>query len=118
MSRLLDAQRMQCDATPVAKELHVDARACALKLTRIINGKPVHYTHGLFHGDAFSGCNTMLKRAYVLGDLGFCDDSNFHAWVDVLNRDGEIIQSWPAGRRSFAYIRRKLGLGVISSASS
>lgn len=87
----------------------LDKAAHALRLVRVVRGEAAHFTATTFPRAPWAGCALMLRRAQICGDLGNPGDPLGDTWVDVLAEVGDIVQEWPTGRRSFAYLRRKLG---------
>lgn len=89
----------------INQQLH--QRAHALRPVRILNGEAVHYTATTFPAAPRSGCERLLRQAEVTGDLGKVGKPLADTWIDVLAENGDILQEFPSGPKSFGFIRRK-----------
>lgn len=86
----------------------LSVNAHALRPVRIVQGNAVHYTATTFPNGPRAGCSQMLRMAEVTGGLGRVGEELQDFWVDVLDANGDILQEWPANKRCFDYLRRKL----------
>ena len=89
----------------------LDADAVALQLVWVIPSRnryrmyePVTFPNG------WAGCRHALNRAYVGGGPP-TEDSNY--LVDVLDANGDNIQTYTLTRKGFRYLQRQLNVRVI-----
>lgn len=82
--------------------------AHALRPVRVVNGEAVHFTATTFPQGPRGGCERTLRIARLTGDLGRVGDPLGDLWVDVLDKNGDILQEWPVGPKCFEHLRRKL----------
>jgi hypothetical protein len=86
----------------------VEPNAYALRPVRIVNGQLREYEAVTFPGGPWRGCAMWLRRCWALGYLG-----ENYAVVDVLDRQGDIIQDFGLNRRGFKYLQRQLKFRVV-----
>lgn len=91
-------------ATSVPKTAH------ALRPMRIGRDEhPVHYTATTFPKNPYSGCEVTIRRMECFGYLKRCDGPLQGEWfLDVLDADGDILDTLEVNRRGVEYLRRVL----------
>lgn len=89
------------------EKLHPNAYA--IRPTRLISADELRYYDATFFpNDPWGGIEITLRRMWICESDGH-DDSLL---LDVLNRDGDIIQDYPMSKRGFEYLREKLKFKV------
>lgn len=91
-----------------AMSTDLDRNAHALRPFRVDEKRNrfVHYEASTFPVDPRAGCDTIMRRAAVCGPV--VENGDGQLGVDVLNADGDIVQTFSVSRGVFEYLRRTL----------
>lgn len=89
--------------------MDVPTGAFALRLFRVDLNKNrfLNYEAITFPNNPRSGCDMMLRRAAVSGEIKEIEHGE-RLGVDVLDEGGDILETLGLTRQSFQYLRRKL----------
>ena len=88
----------------------VPKAAHALRPMRIDRDEnPVHYTATTFPQNPYSGCEVTIRRMECFGYLTRREGSLQGTWfLDVLDADGDILDTLEVNKRGVEYLRRVL----------
>lgn len=86
-------------------ELHKDAVALRPVRMREKQNDFVFYSATTFPDGPWSGCELTLRRCQ---SFGYLKDDKSGIMVDVLDKDGDIIQEFHLTKQGFQYLRRTL----------
>lgn len=89
----------------------VPKTAHALRPMRIDrNENPIHYTGTTFPQNPHAGCELTIRRMECFGYVLPPEPGNLkgHLFVDILNSDGDILDTLAVTRDGFEYMRRTL----------
>lgn len=95
-------------AYPIAAAL--PKTAYALRPLRIFaNGNGVHYTGTTFPHNPYQGCELTLRRCEAFGYLVPASNEPLpDLCIDVLDKEGDILDTIGVTRDGFEYLRRTL----------
>lgn len=95
----------------------LDANAFALRPVRIVESSNSFriYSATTFPNDPWKGCELYLRRCKA---FGYLKEERGDLVIDVLDKDGDIIQDFPITRDGFEYLREKLKFVVEMEAAS
>lgn len=69
----------------------------------------VHYTASTFSPNPYSGCELLVRRMECFGYLAKRDGQLQGTWfLDVLDVDGDILDTLEVNKRGVVYLRRML----------
>lgn len=85
--------------------------AHALRAIRLVvkNNDIRNYTAVTFE-NPYQGCELWLRRCNAFGYLNVVDDAMTN--IDVLDKKGDILETYPISRKGFNYLRRSLKFQV------
>lgn len=100
---------------PFARSLksapRIDADAFALQPVRVDQKRDefIYYEATTFPANPHSGCQLRIRRLWVLGYLRKPKARFGHNLIlDVLNKNGDVIQDFEISKAGFEYLRRSL----------
>ena len=93
---------------PIAASIPIAAHALRpMRIDRDEN--PVHYTATTFPQNPYSGCEITVRRMECFGHLTRRDGQLQGKWfLDVLDADGDILDTLEVNQRGVEYMRRVL----------
>lgn len=88
-------------------EITLHSEAFALRPTRINVSKNelIYYDAITFPNGPYAGCDVYLRRVAL---FGLSESRLSDVGLDVLNKDGDIVQELYITKRGFEYLRRCL----------
>jgi hypothetical protein len=91
----------------------LDSNSHALQLVRAIESKNVfRYYEATTFRNPYAGCELYLYRCQTFGFL-VEKKEDVYAVVDVLDRNGDVIQDYGVNKKGFDFLRSQLKFKVI-----
>jgi hypothetical protein len=84
--------------------------AAALRLVRVVGDGFRNFEAITFPRNPYAGCELYVRRAAVAGV--YRDDIDSDCLIDVLDAEGDLIETFFASRNAFKYLRTKLACRV------
>lgn len=91
---------------PVSSAIPLETNA--LRPVRIFKEESIHYTGTTFPGGPYQWCEKTLRRCDAFGYLFKTEAPLPDLFIDLLDKDGDILDSIGATTRGFEYLRRVL----------
>lgn len=90
----------------------LDRKAAAIRLTRVVNDGFRNFEAMTSKGpNARAWCDMMLRRAVIAGYVGNTDNGA-GCLIDILDKDGSLIDTYFCDRKVFRYLRTHLRVRV------
>jgi len=89
--------------------VELDQRAVALRPVRALKDGFRYYEATTFPENPWQGCEMYLRRCAAFGML---KEDGGHIVLDVLDKNGDVVQDFPLTREGLRYLRREFRFRV------